>query len=238
MIKYFRIPATPWISCMWLILATLSVQVEASNLQGYTAIYTAFRFGRDLGSAELSLQALGRDKYRLNYDSKISLFFLSDKRHEMSLFSYVNETIIPYKYEYKRTGTGSDKEIMVVFDRDKRHIRINDEAPISWQQELDNQLYRLDIQNKLAQGATEFSYDVVNNRGDLRQYDLKVLGKEQLDLPYGMLEGIKINIIRTNSTRQTYAWFSPQLNFQLVRLQQFKDGEEQGEIQLKEFTLH
>ena len=238
MIKYFRIPATLWISCMWLILATLSVQVQASNLQGYTAKYTAFRFGRDLGSAELSLQALGRDKYRLTYDSKISLFFLSDKRHEMSLFSFINETIIPYKYEYKRSGTGSDKATNVLFDGEKQQIIVDDEAPITWQKELDNQLYRLDIQNKLAQGATEFSYNVVNNRGDLRQYNLEVLGKEQLDLPYGMLEGIKVNIIRTNSTRQTYAWFSPQLNYQLVRLQQFKDDEEQGEIQLKEYTLN
>ncbi|MFT4994605.1 MAG: hypothetical protein ACI965_001640, partial [Paraglaciecola sp.] len=35
----------------------------------------------------------------------------------------------------------------------------------------------------------------------------------------------------------TSAWFSPELNYQLVRLQQFKDGEEQGEIQLKEYTI-
>ncbi|MFT5675928.1 MAG: hypothetical protein ACI808_001864 [Paraglaciecola sp.] len=235
MTKYFRIPATLWIKSMWLILATFTLQVEASNLQGYEAKFTAFRYDRALGTAELSLQALGRDKYRLTYDSKISLFFLSDKRHEMSLFSFTNETIVPYKYEYKRTGTGSDKETTVVFDSDQQQIKVNDQDPISWQQQLDNQLYRLDIQYKLAQGATEFSYDVVNNRGQLKQYQLKVVGKEQLDLPYGMLEGIKVNIIRTNSTRQTFAWFSPQLNYQLVRLQQFKDGEEQGEIQLKEY---
>ncbi|MFT4938726.1 MAG: hypothetical protein ACI88A_001755 [Paraglaciecola sp.] len=237
MTKYFRIPATLWIKCIWLMLVTLTVQVEASNLQSYEAKFTAFRYGRDLGNAELSLQALGRNKYRLTYDSKISLFFLSDIRHEVSLFSFSNETIIPYKYEYKRTGTGPNKAITVLFDSNKKQIKVNDEAPISWQQQLDNQLYRLDIQYKLAQGATEFSYDVINNRGELKQYDLKVLGKEQLDLPYGVLEGIKVNIIRTNSTRQTYAWFSPQLNYQLVRLQQFKDGDEQGEIQLKEYTV-
>ena len=237
MTKYFQVPATPWIKCMWLMLATLNFQVEASNLQGYTAKYTAFRFGRDLGNAEQSLQALGRDKYRLTYDSKISMFFLSDKRHEMSLFSYVKGTIIPYKYEYTRTGTGSDKATKVLFDTKKQQIKVNDEAPISWQHQLDNQLYRLDIQNKLALGETEFSYNVVNNRGEIRQYQLKVLGTEQLDLPYGMLEGVKVNIVRTNSTRETFVWFSPQLNFQLVRLQQFKDGEEQGEIRLKEYSL-
>ena len=62
------------------------------------------------------------------------------------------------------------------------------------------------------------------------------MGTEQLTLPYGMLEGIKVEIVRQNSTRETFAWFSPQLNYQLVRLQQFKDDKEQGDIQLKTFT--
>ena len=69
----------------------------------------------------------------------------------------------------------------------------------------------------------------------MRHYVLKVVGKEQLDLPFGMIEGIKVKILRENSTRETIAWFSPQLNYQLVKLQQFKSGNEQGEIRLKHF---
>jgi hypothetical protein len=42
--------------------------------------------------------------------------------------------------------------------------------------------------------------------------------------------------MRKNSSRETIAWFSPQLNYQLVKLKQFKDGDEQGEIRLKYFT--
>ena len=99
-----------------------------------------------------------------------------------------------------------------------------------------DRLYRLDLQQKLAQGQKEFNYHVINYRGQERDYHLKVMGTEQLTLPYGMLEGIKVEIVRQNSTRETFAWFSPQLNYQLVRLQQFKDDKEQGDIQLKTFT--
>jgi hypothetical protein len=217
--------------------AVFVFNAQAESLREFKAKYTAFRYGKDLGQATLAQHSLGRDKYRLTYESKISLFFLSDKRSETSLFSFSDQQILPHKYSYARTGTGSDKQTEVVFDHRQQKIQVNDDSPIAWQGELDNQLYRVDLQFKLAQGETEFSYNVVNSRGQLKQYDLKVVGKEQLDLPYGMLEGIKVNILRKNSTRQTYAWFSPQLNYQLVRLQQFKDGEEQGEIQLKEYTV-
>ena len=225
------------ISCLLFVLSLLNSHVQADQLSGFDASYTAYRYGKDLGHAELSLSSLGRDKYRLNYDSKVSLFFLSDKRHETSLFSFDGQKIVPYKYQYSRTGTGSDKQTEVLFDTKNQQIHINQDSPIAWQEELDNQLYRLDLQWRLANGEVEFSYDVVNNRGQLKQYQLKVVGKEQLKLPYGMLEGIKVNIIRKNSTRQTYAWFSPQLNYQLVKLKQFKDGDEQGEIQLKTFQI-
>ena len=238
MVNYLQSRATQRISFSWLLLfsgAIFSFNAQTESLTEFEATYTAFRYGKDLGQASLALHALGRDKYRLSYESKISLFFLSDKRSETSLFSFSEQQISPYKYSYARTGTGSDKQTEVVFDHRQQQIQVNDNNAIAWQGELDNQLYRLDLQFKLAQGETEFNYKVVNNRGQLKQYMLQVVGKEQLDLPYGMLEGIKVNILRKNSSRQTYAWFSPQLNYQLVRLQQFKDGEEQENCGVKRY---
>jgi hypothetical protein len=50
-----------------------------------------------------------------------------------------------------------------------------------------------------------------------------------------MVDSIKLRIIRSSNRRQTFAWFSPSLDYALVRLQQFKDGDEQGDIRLKSF---
>jgi hypothetical protein len=221
--------------CLLLIL-TASFTVSSQTLVPFEAKYKAFRFGRDLGYAQLALQDLGREKFRLSYTSKVSFFFLSDERNEVSLFSYVDNQIIPYKYKYRRTGTGSDKKLDIEFDQSNKMIHLAKDKLIPWQGELDNQLYRLDLQHKLSLGETQFSYKLINYRGQLRQYDLVVVGKEQLTLPYGLLEGIKVKIVRANSNRETFAWFAPELHYLLVRLQQFKDGDEEGDIQLSEYN--
>nr|WP_226991112.1 DUF3108 domain-containing protein [Paraglaciecola psychrophila] len=208
---------------------------EAEQLVGFEAEYIVYRFGRNLGKAKLSLKADKDNLYRLDYYSKVSAFFLSDIRSETSFFSFDKSQLYPHTYAYSRTGTGSDKSTKIRFDAEKSNITINQAQPIDWTGQLDNQLYRLDVQLKLASGKREFVYDIINNRGEHRHYGLKVVGKEQLNLPFGMIEGIKVKIERNNSSRETIAWFSPQLNYQLVKLKQYKDGDEQGEIRLKYF---
>jgi hypothetical protein len=209
---------------------------DSEKLVGFEAEYIVYRFGRGLGKAKLSLKADEDNLYRLDYYSKVSAFFLSDIRSETSFFSVENAQLQPHTYSYSRSGTGSNKSTKIQFDAEKSKITINQAQPVDWLGQLDNQLYRLDVQLKLASGKREFEYDIVNNRGQLRHYELKVVGREQLDLPFGMIEGIKVKIIRNNSSRETIAWFSPQLNYQLVKLKQFKDGDEQGEIRLKHFS--
>jgi hypothetical protein len=212
------------------------VHANTEHLAPFEAEYVVYRFGRSLGRAKLSLQNAENDQYKLDYYSKVSAFFLSDVRSETSMFSVKNNQLHPQTYAYSRSGTGSNKSNKIQFDETNSKIVINQGNPINWSGQLDNQLYRLDVQLQLASGKTDFNYDIINNRGELRHYELKVIGKEQLDLPFGMLEGIKIKIIRKNSSRETIAWFSPQLNYQLVKLKQFKDGDEQGELRLKYFT--
>lgn len=238
--KKFRLVVTPQINKWWLglVLSLLTASAVAATLPTFEAEYTAYRYGKKLGYALLSLQALEQENtYRLEYYSKVSLFFLSDKRSEISMFEYKDNTFTPQDYRFTRSGTGSNKSTNVQFDQATDKILVDKEPAFDWQGQFDNQLYRLDMQRKLAQGQTDFTYQVINYRGDAREYNLKVMGKDQLTLPYGTLEGIKVNIVRKNSSRETFAWFSPQLNYQLVRLQQFKDDKEQGDIQLKSFQL-
>jgi hypothetical protein len=208
----------------------------ADPFSNFNATFSAYRYGRELGHATLALSKLENNEYRLDYSSSVSLFFLSDKRKETSVFSIQDDQIIPDSYVFIRTGTGSDKHVRVKFDHEKNKIVVNERPNFPLQQQLDNQIYRLDLQAKLAKGETDFSYEVINYRGELKHYELSVIATESLSLPYGNVEAIKVGFVRENSTRQTYAWFSPALNYQLVRLQQFKDGDEQGDIQLSQFS--
>lgn len=202
----------------------------------FAAEFKAYRFGKELGRANLALSKLEGNQYRLDYSSSVSIFFLSDKRKETSYFEVDDGQIIPQSYVFKRTGTGSDKHTRIEFDHEKGKILVNDRPSFPLENQLDNQLYRLDLQAQLARGKTSFDYRVINDRGQYREYQMQVLGKESLSLPFGDIDAIKVGIVRENSSRSTFAWFSPALNFQLVRLQQFKDGEEQGDIKLSKYS--
>lgn len=205
------------------------------DLAPFKAEFVAYRFGDDVGSASLELKQLDSALFSLTYNSKVSKFFLSDKRYEHSIFSVESGEIKPIEYHYKRSGTGPDKKLSVEFNQQSNKIILDNGETMPWQNEFDNQLFRVDIPRQLATGNTSMEYQFVNYRGQIRSYKIEFVTNEQLDLPYGMLDSVKLKIIRDSKKRETFAWFSPSLDYALVRLQQFKDGDEQGDIRLKSF---
>lgn len=208
---------------------------DISALKPFSANYVAFRSGKDVGSALLELKPLSNNQYELTYESKVSKFFLSDKRYEKTRFINKEGNLVPLNYDYKRTGTGPNKALSITFDESKQKI-IMDKDELEWHGEFDNQLFRVDFPKKLAQGIKRLQYDFINYRGEKRQYTLEVVDTDNLSLPYGQITAIKVLIGRESSTRVTYAWFAPSLNYNLVRLQQFKNDKEQGDMQLDTFA--
>lgn len=235
-INWFRPKAMRPINALIGLGLLFSQSLLAYELVPFEAQYKASRSGMNVGHASQTLTHLGRDQYKLEYHSKASLLFLSDVRTEQSLFKLQQQNIIPYKYRFSRTGTGKDKGISLLFDKANQLIKVNDNATFPWQGEIDNQLYQLDVRQRLAKGEDTFVYDTINDRGELRQQTFRVVGQETLQLPYGKLDCIKVEKVRENSPRETFIWFSPALDYQMVRLQQFKDGSEQADIQLTHFS--
>lgn len=235
--------------------STLFVSAEASSVKGipkltddnkesiingqlkpFNANYVAYRSGTDVGSANLQLVPLDNHQYELTYESKVSRFFLSDKRFEKTRFYKKDGVLIPLNYDYRRTGTGPNKKLSLTFDQQSKKIQVDSNSEIDWNGEFDNQLFRVDLPSKLANGVTKTVYDFINYRGEKRQYLLEVVATDNLSLPYGQITAIKVKIDRASNSRVTFAWFAPSLNFNLVRLQQFKNDKEQGDIQLNSFA--
>lgn len=218
-----------------------SQQEQASALPAlvpFEAYYDAFKWNDKLGDVHIKLESLSDQQYSLTYSSELSKFFLSDKRFEHSIFTVVNGEIIPASYHYSRSGTGPDKKKDITFsDTQPATMLIDSKQEVEWHGELDNQLYRIDFPRHLAKGVITKKYDFVNSRGQLRSYTLEAQGEQKLSLPIGELDTIKVKIMRDSTKRETIIWFAPSLNYTLVRLQQFKDGDEQGDIQLRSYTL-
>jgi hypothetical protein len=219
-------------SVMLLVLTFFSI----ASVRPFISKYVAFYDGDDVGEATLALSHIKDARYQLKYASAVSKFFLTDRRYETSIFEVVDDKLIPITYQYRREGTGSNKELSIKFDQASEKIYVNDQPEFDWHDEMDNQLFRVDLSQRLKDGEQELSYHFINNRGEKNHYDLQVLGTDNLSLPYGRLVALKVKINRESKKRVTYAWFAPDLDYSLVRLQQFKDGKEQGDIKLQTFT--
>ncbi|MEG3768810.1 DUF3108 domain-containing protein [Alteromonas sp. 14N.309.X.WAT.G.H12] len=246
MIKFYRhkvMLTNKWQRLIVAIFILLSAKVSAQTdnetllLIPFEATYTAYKWDDDVGDVKIRLEPLSTSQYSLTYASEVSKFFLSDERFEHSIFHVADGTIVPETYYYKRTGTGPDKQLELTFiNEPEKRIEVVGGDVLPWRGETDNQLYRLDLGHRLAHGETDISYDFINYRGEFKHYGIEVIGKETLSLPVGKIDAIKVKLIRNNNTRQTYAWFAPSLSYTLVRLQQFKDDSEQGDIQLSSYV--
>ncbi|GGW95847.1 DUF3108 domain-containing protein [Alteromonas halophila] len=215
------------------------IAADEAPLTPFHAVYTAYKWGDDVGTAEMTLKKLSPAQYSLTYSSHVSKFFLSDKRYEHSIFDVADGELVPDEYHYSRSGTGPDKKLSVRFEGGENPtITVDNEKTMAWQGELDNQIYRIELPRQLAAGAEASAFDFINYRGQQRHYGVKVLGEETLTLPYGKLDTIKVKLVRDSNKRETFIWFAPELDYNLVRLQQFKDGDEQGDIKLKSYTRH
>lgn len=241
--KFYRDPVTPLnklfglclLYCCSSFAVAAASPLPAFKAQPYSAEYYAYRSGSKLGKAEQRLSKQQDNTYQLFYQSKLSLLFLSDKRQETSQFTWQDGVITPISYQYRRTGTGSDKSLDVEFDAKNKLIKIAPDKTLPWKDELDNQLYSLDVRKMLAKGETIAKYQMINSRGQQREYGIQVLGTETLQLPYGTVDTIKTKIIRSSKKRETFIWFAPELDYVMVRLQQFKQGKEQGDIKLSKY---
>lgn len=221
---------------------SLHAQSETTpyQLRPFSAEYIAYVWGSPQGTASMQLDSLDHKVYSLLYQSHVSKFFLSDKRTEHSIFMLEGENIIGKEYHYTRSGTGKDTSMSVEFHPQNKQIHIDygkKSVELPWEGEIDNQLYRLQISEYLSQRKREFDIPFINYRGEKKQYHFVVEGEERLELPYGELNTIKVTIKRNSNARKTYAWYAKSLNYQLVRLQQFKDGKEQGDIKLSKFRF-
>lgn len=203
----------------------------------FEADYIGYRKGQKIGTAKQKLEHISGNQYRLYYESLASLFFLTDKRYETSIFVINDDQMIPQEYSYVRKGTGKDKSLNLTFNIDKKIITPDKGETVQWSGELDNLLYRFHFQQSLMTNQQEFDYRIINSRAQLKGYKFKILGEERLTLPYGELDTLKVQIVRASSSkRTTFIWFAPNLDYLMVRIEQYKSGKQQADVQLSAYN--
>ena len=99
---------------------------------------------------------------------------------------------------------------------------------------LDRLSYQLQLRHTLLndpESLPSLAYKIAD-RDKIKQYQFEIIGEEKRDTPLGLLNTVKIKVIRSNKKRTTYIWFAPQWQYLLVHLEQYENNKKEFSIQV------
>lgn len=173
-----------------------------------------------------------------NFESKASAMFASV--FESSQFKFQNNQIIPLQYHFKQSVLGKKRVADVQFNWEQLKVT-NTVENKPWKMPIsegvqDKLSYQLLLQQDLARGLEEFNYSVADG-GKLKQYKFVVDGKETIETPIGTYEAVRIKRLRdAKKNRETYIWFAPELDYQIIKLHQIEKKDKSYTLLLKELN--
>lgn len=215
-----------------------NTNTEQYVIQPFTAKYNLIRSSDIVGTATRKLEYLTTEQAKYSYKTDIEWLIFSDIRQETSIVKLDLHKVTPMQYNFQREGTGRDKSYAWQYNiadntaknlKDKTELNID--FPINIQDKLS---YHLQNRLNLIQHPEQklFVYPVISHSGKIKNYVYQYDGEDDLMLPYGLVKTIRLKREVIEKKKVTYAWFAPELNYLLVKIQQIKSGVEQFEAQL------
>lgn len=209
----------------------LVIGTASAELPDFTASYKVLRGALGIGTARIALTRETGGGYHYtshSWPSRLAGLFNKDRRHETSSGQIIGGRPRPDKYHYLRAGGDHERVAHLTFDWDGMRV-VNNVAGSRWRMSIpagtqDKLSTRLGMMQALAAGKTDFSFDVADG-GKLKQFHYQVLGRENLELPAGTFESVKVAELRGKVLHRTWVWCAPALNFLPVQiLREDQDG--------------
>jgi Protein of unknown function (DUF3108) len=207
----------------WLIgLASFSSAADnqaGNTLGSFENEYTASLYGLSIDVTSRLIQK-GDENYEFlfNVDSFVgSITEVSNLK-----WNLLEQRVIPNHYHYKRKALGKGKEEEIKFDwinntansiTRKKILTLDKAARIQ-----DSLSYQLQLRQDLIDGKDKFEYTIANGK-KFKKYRFDIVGSELLTTPLGDVKAVKVKRSDSNDGTATYAWFAPEFQYLLVRLQ-------------------
>ncbi|TKB44373.1 DUF3108 domain-containing protein [Thalassotalea mangrovi] len=206
-----------------------------SKIPDFVAKYNIVHGGDIVGKATRALTNHDDGSVEFSYKTKIKWLILSDERKEITTNKVVDGKVIPLTYESIREGTGKDKYYHWQFDQQNSQatdLKKDKTVDIDWPEGLQSKLsFHLQSRFNLINGVERYRFPILSTSGKIREYEFEYVGTEELMLPYGLVDTVKLRR-RKNDEKVTYAWFAPKLNYLLVKLHQIEGDFQQIEAEL------
>ncbi len=204
----------------------------------FKAKYNIIHDSDIVGKAHRTLKNLDDGSIEFSYKTDIEWFIFDDKRHEVTVNKLENNQLIPLSYKSDREGTGKNKYYHWQFDPENKTVtNLKKKKPkpqsIDWPEGLQSRLsYHLQSRINLITGNKSFNFKVMSNSAKVKNYHYEYLGEEDIIVPFGVLNAVKLKRQKPDSKKITYVWFAPSLNYLMVKLYQVESDFKQIHAEL------
>ncbi len=210
-----------------LILILISATASAAP-QAFQARYAVLKSGLSLGEMQASLNYTG-EQYTYTKQTKASglaALLSGDTLTESSRGTYKNQQFSSQHYLHHHKSHRKDRRDQFSFTaptqvkgqyKDSIYT-LN--VPVDT---LDPALLELRIMGDIAEGKA--LHYRITEKGRLKDYHFRKLGRETLNLPAGRYECEKIQMVRDNGERTTTIWLAEALNYLPVQIRHSDDGD-------------
>lgn len=232
-------------------LITLSIIILCSlpyvanaELKTYTAKFDLFQDGDRVGRSTKELTLVSDNTYRLQTSSNAKIFFVKLRYKEDAIFTWENNRAKPQSYlQSSDTSFSSERKTVQTFNWPSM-TETGTYKDTSWDIELseDSHSRLTDIVQfqemlKKAEAPIPSMAFLVHDRGRSKNESFQFEAEEILRTPAGKYKTWRYRKTHNNPKRQSLYWFATELDFFPVRVQQFKDGEEQANLLLSEIEF-
>jgi hypothetical protein len=143
----------------------------------------------------------------------------------------------PVRYEMHNGFSRKDRDIIIRFGGEGtatsvyrgEELRVRADPP-----PVDLLTLRLVLSSDLARNRLADEYAVVDGKGRLQTIGVTDTGEELLETDAGRFATRRLEYA-PGTERHFVIWLAPALNFQMVRLEQYEDGELRGRLELHGF---
>lgn len=219
-------------------LTEKTIAAESTSLNPFTVVYNFSNSGISMVRMTRTLTQHEDGHYQLTSRSRAVDFFawfIKDRISETSQWQFINGQPRPNHYQYRRTGK-RERHVELDFDWQRGRVTntINNDP---WQmdippQTLDKLLYQLSLMLDLKAGRKTLDYTVADG-GKLKQFHFNLLGQEQLELPLGRFDTLKLK--HNSHKRSTTIWCAPSLDYLPVRIKHI--GKDDHEILMEAISV-
>jgi hypothetical protein len=215
------------------LLMLLWADLPAAGIPSFEASYRIERSVFDIGEVRLQFRRGPGAEYVYHSLTEVAGFlawFRDDRVEETSRGVMDASGIRPAYYRSRRSGRDGEQLAEIIFDWQSGSVE-NRVAGQPWEMPvppgtLDKLIVQIAMMRDLQESVEDLAFQVADG-GRLKEYRVRIRGRETLELPSGVYRTVKVEKDPQSHGRRTFLWLAPALGYLPVRIMRIeRDGAE------------